>query len=215
MPRLLIVGATGRMGQRLVLEGLRQGYAVTAAARKPERLEIRHPALALHALDVRDATAMAALVPGHDAVISALGHRRSSESPEVLDLGAQHLIAAMERAGVSRVMAIASAGILQLDAERLRCERPGYPEAFKAGSAMHRRVWERMEASSLDWTLVCPPELVEGEQALRAQADSLPEGPLRVSMDALARWMIDALSTDAWHARRVGVVNAPDPDSRP
>ena len=205
--RILIAGASGRLGSRLVKEALAQGHRVTALSRNPDALGLRHPDLTLEAADVRDAAALAALVPGHDAVLSALGHRRSGETADVLEVGIRHLTAGMRQGGVRRLLAVASAGILQLDAQRLRCERPGYPEAFRAGAERHLRVWQHLRESDLEWTLVCPPELVEGDRLkpLKVAADWLPEGPLHVSMEALARWMITALDDPTWNARRVGV----------
>jgi putative NADH-flavin reductase len=52
--------------------------------------------------DVLDAHAVAAAVPGHDAVISALGHSRPSLAGRDLHPGASHIIEAMKAAGVSR-----------------------------------------------------------------------------------------------------------------
>ncbi len=207
--RILVAGASGRLGSRIVREALAQGHAVTALSRSPEAMGISHPALTLAAVDVRDEVAIARVVPAHDAVISALGFRRAAETADVLEVGIRHLMEGMRQGGVARLMAVASAGILQLDDHRLRCERPGYPEAFRAGAQRHLRVWEMLAASTLDWTLVCPPELVEGDrlQPLSVRADALPEGPLRVSMEALARWMIASLDDPAWHARRVGVLS--------
>lgn len=209
--RLLILGASGRLGSRLVTEALSRGQTVTAIARNPTPLV--HPRLTWQALDVRDASALHDVIPGHDAVISALGFRRSSEAAEGVVLGIRHLVEGMRAHGVRRLVAVGAAGILQLDETRLRCEREGYPEAFRMGAAVHRRVWETLEASGLAWTLVCPPELAEGErtQAIKEQADRLPEGPLRVSMAALAHWMIDALGGEAWVGKRVGIVDAPPP----
>ncbi|MNX50765.1 hypothetical protein D3C86_814040 [compost metagenome] len=208
--RLLIAGASGRLGSRLVMEALARGHAVTALSRTPGSLSLPQAGLTHAAVDVRDETAVRELVPGHDAVLSALGHRRAGETPDVLEVGIHHLTAGMRHAGVKRLMAVASAGILQLDERRLRCEREGYPEAFRAGSTGHLRVWQHLAASDLAWTLVCPPELVEGDrlQPLKAEADWLPPGKLHVSMEALACWMLDALREATWHSRRVGVLDA-------
>lgn len=208
--RLLIAGASGRLGSRLVTEALAQGHVVTALSRTAGALSLPQAGLTHAAVDVREEAAVREIVPGHDAVISALGYRRAGESPDVLEMGIHHLTAGMRHAGVKRLVAVASAGILQLDAQRLRCEREGYPEAFRAGAERHLRVWQHLAASELDWTLICPPELVEGDrlQPLKAEADRLPHGPLRVSMEALACWMIDALGESTWHGRRVGVLDA-------
>lgn len=209
--RLLVIGASGRLGSLVVQEALRAGHTVTAAARSPEALGSELPGLSLRALDVRDASAMREILPGHEAVVSTLGYRRHGEAPDVLAVGMRHLICAMEAAGIRRLVALASAGILQLDDTRLRLERPGYPASFLPGATMHRQAWEALEGSTLDWTLVCPPELAAGtrEQPLQERIDSLPEGPLRVSMPALARWMIAILERPTETRHRVGVIDAP------
>lgn len=209
--RILVMGASGRLGSLVVREALEQGHAVTAAARTPQALELAHPALDRAPVDVRDRSAVLALVPGHDAVISTLGYRRHGEAPDVLLTGMRNLIRAMEAAGVRRLVALASAGILQLDDTRLRSERAGYPEAFRPGAEMHRQAWEALRASALDWTLVCPPELAAGpaDQPLRVMPDHLPEGPLRVSMPALARWMLTELLAAGFSRQRVGVLDVP------
>lgn len=208
--RLLVVGATGRLGSRVVQEALEHGHLVTAVARSPHALGLEHPNLSIEALDVRDATSLAAVMPNHEAVISALGYRRTQESAEVLAQGVSNLISAMSGSGVARLIVCGAAGILQWDDVRLRCERPEYPEAFRAGASMHRRAWEMLKASALDWTLVCPPELVSGDrlQPLSVQGEYLPDGPRRVSMESLAGWMVEELVARQWSHRRVGVCNA-------
>lgn len=209
--RLLVIGASGRLGGHVVREALAQGHAVTAAARTPEALDIVHPALGLASVDVREAASLRAVLPQHHAVISTLGYRRHGETADVLAIGMRHLIAELPTAGLRRLVALASAGILQWDEHRLRCERPGYPAAFMPGAAMHRQAWQALEASDLDWTLVCPPELTDGprDQSLLAQPDALPQAPLHVSMPALARWMVEASTQRSWLRQRVGIIDAP------
>ena len=122
------------------------------------------------------------------------------------------MVAAMEAVGPRRLVAVAAAGILQADAQTLRRDMPGYPEAFRRGSAEHLKAWQTLQASGLDWTIVCPPELVEGDrdQPLVVQPDYLPAGPKRVSMEALAKLMITLLQEEAHRGVRLGMINDPD-----
>lgn len=208
---LFLIGATGRLGRHVLHEALGRGWAVTALVRDPARLEMAHPLLRVVAGDVRDRAAIAAALPGHDVVVSALGTRRGQEPYETLSEGMASLVGAMEATGVRRVLVVASAGILQADPQTLRRDVPGYPEAFRRSSAAHLAGYERLRESGLDWTVVGPPELVEGdaEQALVVQQDYLPEGPKRVSMPALARWMLDALGDSNTIGHRYGLINRP------
>src|ERR1700738_3000974 len=74
--RVLIVGATGGTGRQLVTQALERGYAVTALARDPSRLQVDHPQLTVVQGDVLDAGAVDAAMRGQEAVLSALGHKR-------------------------------------------------------------------------------------------------------------------------------------------
>ena len=212
MRSLFLVGATGRLGGRVLAEALARGWAVTALVRDPARLSVRHPALRLVQGDVRDRLALEAVLPGHDAVVSALGTRRGQEPYETLSDGMAALAAAMAAVGPRRLVAVAAAGILQADARTLRRDMPGYPAAFRRGSAEHLKGWQTLQASGLDWTIVCPPELVEGDrdQPLVVQADYLPPGPKRVAMEALAKLMITLLEEEAHRGVRLGMINTPE-----
>jgi putative NADH-flavin reductase len=73
--KLLVVGATGGTGSRLVEQALQQGHVVTAFARDPAKLRLRHGNLRVVTGDVLDRAAVDAAVDGQDAVLSALGTR--------------------------------------------------------------------------------------------------------------------------------------------
>lgn len=209
MTNLFLIGATGRLGGCVLTEALSRGWSVTALVRDPSRLEVVHPRLRVVAGDVRDSAGLAGLLPGHDAVVSALGTRRGQVPYEVLSEGMAALTGAMTAVGPRRVIAVASAGILQADAATLRRDMPAYPAAFRRSSAAHLAAYETLAASGLDWTVVGPPELVEGEaeQPLVVLENYLPEGPKRVSMPALARWMLDAVNDPGTWGRRYGLIN--------
>lgn len=68
--KVTLIGATGYVGSRMMIEALQRGHEVTAIARHPERLP---PVPQLHPVraDVFDREAIATLVAGHDAVIDA------------------------------------------------------------------------------------------------------------------------------------------------
>src|SRR6266436_9262191 len=73
--RLLIIGATGGTGRELVKQALERGHQVTAFVRTPARLRLAHERLTVVRGDVLDRSSVEAAVRGHDAVLSALGHK--------------------------------------------------------------------------------------------------------------------------------------------
>jgi uncharacterized protein YbjT (DUF2867 family) len=77
--KLLILGATGNMGQRLLAQALARGHAVTAFVRNRAKLQQQlgtavPPGLTVFEGDVNDATALRAAMTGQDVVINCAGY---------------------------------------------------------------------------------------------------------------------------------------------
>src|SRR5258705_2832526 len=93
--RLLVVGATGGTGSELVKQALERGHEVTVFVRDHAALRIEHARLRVARGDVLDYASVEAAVPGHDAVLCALGHRRYYPPTRILSQGTQNLLRAM------------------------------------------------------------------------------------------------------------------------
>jgi putative NADH-flavin reductase len=101
--RLLIVGSTGGTGRELVDQALAQGHQVTALARTPEKLKIKHRYLQIMQGDVTDWRSVEQAVAGQDAVLCALGTRVLRKNT-IQSEGTSSIILAMERHGVRRLV---------------------------------------------------------------------------------------------------------------
>ena len=108
--RLLIVGATGGTGRRLIEQALERGYEVTALVRNPSRLQVEHQQLKVVQGDVLDYDSVEAAVRGQEAVISALGHKRFFYPTRILSEGTGNLLRAMQTHGVPRLVCETSLG---------------------------------------------------------------------------------------------------------
>ena len=73
--KLLVFGATGGTGGRIVEEALEQGHVVTAFARDPAKMHVKHPNLRVVRGDILQPDSIETAMPGHDAVLSAVGIR--------------------------------------------------------------------------------------------------------------------------------------------
>jgi len=220
--RLALLGATGRLGGHVLRAAIARGHHVTVLVRDPARLPASPPPTRVVVGDVADPAAVADALRGAEAVISCLGTRRGQEPPELLAAAMANVVAAARplaqgvvgaaMARPTHVVVVAAAGLLDAPAGGLRRDRPGYPAAFVRGSAAHLAAFEVLAAGPLPWTLVCPPELVDGapDQPLQWARDVLPNGPLRVSMPALAAWMLAEAEAPAHPGQRVGLINQPE-----
>jgi putative NADH-flavin reductase len=200
--RLFVLGATGRTGTQILDLALARGHEVTAFVRSPQKVA---PAERLRVLegDPRSTDALRTALPGHDAVLSALGPapREAFRPSTLLTDCAASTVAAMATAGVSR-LAIVSAALL-------------FPEKgpqftfFRWLLRQHLRDLTIMEAvvtaSDLAWTIARPPRLVGTSDATyRAMPNALP-GRRATSFRAVAAFMLDAIDRRRHVGEIVGV----------
>lgn len=205
---LALFGGTGRTGRRILGQALANGHTVAALARDPSRLSATHSFTVVRG-DVLDAVAVGRTVAGAGAVLVALGGGSVQDPGTARSEGMRTIVAAMEQAGVRRVVALGGAGVL--DAEPgpgLRQEQAGYPAVFSLVSREHRKAWEVLAASDLDWTFVCPPDIPDAEPAGHyiVSADVFPEGGSRsIPNGDVAAFMLAEVSRQQYVRRRVGI----------
>ncbi len=214
---LLLFGATGASGQHLVEQGLARGHTVTAFVRDPARLHVQHASLRHVVGDVLSPADVAAALPGHDAVVCALGTfpdrkadaaRRQPKIP-VCAVGTTNIASAMRHSGVRRIVVESAACV----GESRRTGRFGagaivhlaMPEVMRD----HERQEEILKGSDLDWTIVRPTKLKDGPALGKVRAgEALPWSLLSSIRRAdVASYMLDALSDDATRARAITIKN--------
>lgn len=204
--RVVVFGANGQFGTRILHEALDRGHDVTAFVRVRDSVAVEHDQLAVRVGDVRSAEDVSATVQGQDAVVSAVGPGGPGTSDQHLDVltqGVPGLVRAMERSGVRRIVAMGSVATLQVAPGLLLRDAPGFPSFARAISGAHLEAAEALAASSLDWTIVCPPVTVEAGArtgTYRVQRDFLVPGEGRISYEDVAHFVLDELE----HGRHLG-----------
>jgi putative NADH-flavin reductase len=205
--RILVLGATGRTGQAFLEQGLTRGHHLTAFVRSPEKLTHRPPRLSVVKGDPRRAEALAEALPGHDAVLSALGPRprEAMTSSTLLTTSAASTIAAMRTAGIRRLAVVSAAFLFPGGGPLVSLGR----FLFRAHIRHTRAMEDTVRTSSLQWTLVRPPRLVDSpDPSYRAAVDALPSG-MRVgawlSWTGVAAFLLDSLEHDRYLGQLVGI----------
>ncbi|MCC3375266.1 NAD(P)-dependent oxidoreductase [Cohnella sp. REN36] len=203
---LLIFGATGRVGGRLAALALRDGHRVFALVRSPDKLGAPREGLtAIPGDALREADIACAMDVRPDAVVSALGTDGATTLSSAMPL----LTAAMEKAGVGRLVTIGTAGILQSRAEPelLRYQSGESRRKLTRAAEEHRRVYEFLRESALNWTIVCPTYLPDGEATgvYRVERDLLPVGGSEISVGDTAAFAYRQLTDDTYGRARVGI----------
>ncbi len=207
--RITIFGATGKTGRHLLEQALAEGYEVTAFVRDPAKVPLQHERLTLVQGDVQDGAQVEEAIRGVDAVLSTLGQTKTS-SKDMLTVAARHIVPAMQKHGVRRMVTLVGAGVPH---ERDRSS-PG--RRFMRGlmKLVARDVLEDAErhaelvrASDLEWTLVRPPRLTDGERRGEYRTGYMQLGPAEsISRADLADFMLK-LAADAEYLREAPMVS--------
>ena len=191
MSHVAILGITGRAGSRIATELLRRRHTVTGIARNVAAAAAQ-PGLTLKAGDVTDAEPLAALLKGHDVVVSSTRFVGGTD--------AATLIAAARQAGVKRVIVVGGAGSLEVAPGVALVDTPEFPEIYKAEASAGGVFLQALRGETeLDWTFISPQALFEPGQRtghFRLGGDALlidGAGNSHVSMEDYAIALVDEI----------------------
>ena len=160
--RILVFGASGQVGSRMVAEAVRRGHRVTAVSRSIDPHTTQEPLVTARAVDVQAGTDLNAAVAEHDMVISALRPPEGQES-KLLSLTTSVVEAA--RATGTRFIVVGGAAVLYLpdDPQHTVLTAPGFlPESVvpiaKACQQQHDWIIDRLAGLG---TYLCPPAMLQ------------------------------------------------------
>lgn len=203
--KISILGATGRVGQQLVALALQDGHQVTALVRDPSKMLISDNQLTLvqgNALNKED---IERVLQGQDVVLSALSTDGTTTLSESMPL----MIEAMRKEGIQRIITVSTAGILQsrIQPHLLRYQSDESKRKLTRAAEEHHKVYELLQQSELDWTMICPTYLPDGEYVgmYRVERDFLPEGGSEISVRDTAEFTYRQIKDETYIQTRVGI----------
>lgn len=203
---LLVFGGTGPTGQFIVRQALDRGCRVTAFVRDPAKLGVTHPRLATVTGDVQDPAAVdAALATRPDAVISALGITVKQDGATPLADGTRHVLAAMERHGVRRLVVVSSLGAGDSRGQGNLLARLIQKYLLRRTLEDKTKQESLIAAAPVDATVFRPPQLTNtGEIRDDIVVWSGPQPRRRLTWKVpratVARYALDAVLTDRYPA---------------
>ena len=207
---ITIFGATGMVGKQLVKQALHNGDTVKAFGRNvftsgfEENKELQ---LIQGALFDEDQVYKA--IKGSDAVLSALGGAFDG-TDKTRSLGIKNIVTQMEKAGVSRIIAVGGMGIMDSGDGEMIMEDPVYPRQFIPVSIEHFKAYEFLKASKLNWTMVGPPEIIDHEAtgSFHTAAEVAPHpNNNKINSGDLALFLLHELKKNEFKKVRVGISN--------
>jgi putative NADH-flavin reductase len=165
--KILIYGATGKVGSQVVNEALNRGHFVTAISRDPSKITVSHEHISAARGDVLDPENVAELVAGQDVVIvSVRGVVGKSKDPKdaVVYRAVKNVVQALRNIGEAapRLIHVGGSGSLEV--------KPGVtyadtlpmifiPRKLQTEIEAQVLVLEFLrEVTDVDWTYATPPK---------------------------------------------------------
>lgn len=217
--KLIVYGATGRVGSRVVEEALNRGHRVTAVSRDPGRVEKKHENLSAVKGNVLDPESVAALVEGQDiVVVSVRGSVDKSKKPEktVHRLAAEVIVNVLRDmgAGAPRLIFVGGAGSLEIKpgvlyADKLSIFIPGFVRQEIAGHVLTLDYLRGVD--DVRWTYISPAKKfkpgkrtgnyrIGGDQMLKDA-----RGKSKISMEDFSIALIDEAENSKFIGERFSV----------
>lgn len=207
---ITIFGATGMVGKHLVKQALYKGHSVKAFGRnvftagfdENEKLHLIPGALF-------DEQQVFEAVSGSDAVLSALGGALDG-TDKSRSLGMKNIAVQMEKAKLKRIIAVGGMGSLDNEEEEIIMDTPEFPEKFLAVAKEHFKAYQFLKASSLEWTVVCPPDIIDAPATgiYHTAANRLPiPNNYKINAGDLAMCMLNEITKNEYVHQRVGISN--------
>lgn len=201
---ILVFGATGRVGSKLVQYCQEESHTVSVFVRSGGMVS---GAINTFQGDVKDFSEVAKACQGQDVILSALSGRSTKPDYSVLSIAVENYLQAAKIHSIKRIFIVGGAGILKDMEFGQRRNRPNYPAFFQIVSQENLKVLESLQNSTLNWTMVAAPEMPEGERTgkYRTEIDYLPENGNRISVEDVADFIVKNISNSDYYQKLVGI----------
>jgi putative NADH-flavin reductase len=198
--KVLILGATGSLGRHLVEQALQRGHQVSVLARDPSRVVPRDPRIRIVQGDVLDPQALDRAVAGQDAVIYSIGapNRRPTT---LFSESTRLLIAAMEKHGVRRLVAVTGIGAGDSRGHGgFLYDKIIFPLLTRNIYRDKDRQEELIRNSKLEWVIVRPASFRDGRVRGQFRVETNLKGVIlrRIPRAEVARFVLDQLTDDRY-----------------
>lgn len=211
MRNVVLIGASGFVGNAILNELLSRGHKVTAVVRNPEKINVSNSNLGIVKADIADTNAMVGICKGKEAIISA--YNPGWTNPDIYEETLRNyplILEAAKRSGAKRLLCVGGAGTL-FCAPGLRVVDSGaIPDAIMGGVKSLGEFYLNtlMNEKDIDWIFFSPAGTLESGKRtgkFRLGKDDLiidENGISHISVEDYAVAMVDELENPKHHCER-------------
>lgn len=206
---IAVIGGTGKSGQYLSHELIRQQIPFRILLRNPHRFGIESPLATIVQGDARDSDAVQRLLNGCDAVISMLG--QPAGEPPIFSQATRNILAAMAHHNIRRYIVTTGLNVdtpFDRKNDSIKAATEWMKTHYPQTTADKQVEYEILSNSSVDWTMIRLPMIEQSDD----------EGPLSISLTdcmgekisagRLARFAIGQLTDEQYRQQAPFIANA-------
>lgn len=199
--KVTVFGSTGGTGKELVNQALAAGHDVTVYVRNPAKLSVTHDKLRVVQGNLDEPDKIGEAIAGAEAVLSALGPT-SNKPGKPLTEGMRHIVTAMEKHKVQRLIVATGAGVAdpndkpQLIGRLFGLALRLFAKHVLADSQSMVAV---VRNSDLKWILTRGPRLNDKPGTGQIKVGYAGQGPgTQLSRADFAQFMLEQIHDDTW-----------------
>jgi len=203
--KILILGATGRMGRLVLEEALNQGHKINCLVREPGKIKLSHANLKILQGTPAQIADLENAMKGCNNIISTLNISRKNDfpwsklrtPPTFLSKVAKNILAASKNNRIDRLIVCSAWGVSETKKDipfwfKWFIENSNIGVAYKD----HKRQENIIKSSELNWTIVRPTGLTnfKRERNIVESFNNSPKPKLTISRINAAKYIVNAMS---------------------
>lgn len=166
MKKIAIIGATGMIGSRILMELIERDYVITAISRHPFDLPGSTNLIACEGdLLNKDVVAGHVLALENEVLISAI-----NPDPNHLDdfvIAAENLVTVAKQCGIKKLITIGGAGSLLTSDDKMIMDAEGFNPDWRPIAEAHRKaldIYKNMSDFKFTWINVSPAAMISPDE---------------------------------------------------
>ena len=206
--KILVIGAAGKTGRAIVKQALGRGHTVTAFVHNAGEFE-GNGARVIEG-DVLDVAVLESAIAGQDAILDALGGHTPWKQTTLETNAARNVVKAMQQHGVKRLLVVSAIGVGgTADLVPSWYEHLIMPTLLRGAMQDKEEMEPVVEGSGLDWTLVRPGHLVEGEATGKVLTLEPGSGQTahKITRADVAAFLLDLLENGKYKQQAVNIAS--------
>ena len=201
--KIIVFGANGRTGQKVIEQAINKGMEVTAFVRSADSIKLKSDKLSVVIGQATILEDVKKAMVGHDDVINCIGGPGAKPSAIITDI-TNNIVMAMNETGVKRIAQVASAGI---HGELKGVIGKIIGLMLKSPLKDHKGAFEKLEEGGVNYTLARPMSLTEGvfTGEYREAEEGIPHGAKNISRSDVADFLLKAIEDDKYIKKSIGL----------